>query len=293
VSAVEKADVIVVGGGLFGRIITHSFRRQGRRVISIDAAHDTRGSNAAGCVMKPSWLSKLGDDFDPCMDLLAGLYSSFSKRPFRVNGMAWADCYWVRPDQVLLDPMRGDFTDEGDDRRGTAHAVVPTFDGGSPQSILYTTTAGNQIAQAPLIVVAAGIWTEHLLPELKGRVTAKWGIALRSEATLESDFIRQWAPYRQVVGVQLDPGLAWSGDGSALNLPPVGDQRQAIIGRALVPGGLVWRAILGARPYAKLAGNQPALLEEVRPGVWAATGGAKNGTAAAAWCALKLREMGR
>lgn len=291
-TAVEKADVIVVGGGLFGRIITHSFRRQGRRVISIDAAHDTRGSNAAGCVMKPSWLSKLGDDFTPAMDLLAELYSSFSSRPFRVNGMAWANCYWVRPDQVLLDPMKGDFTDEGDDRRGNAEHVICDEAMGWPQVIYYDTVGRHQV-EAPLIVVAAGIWTEHLLPELRGRVTAKWGVATRSDAELQDNFITQWAPYRQTVGVSLDPRLIWTGDGSALNKPPVGAQLEAILNREQVKGAIASRHILGARPYAKLAGNQPALLEEVRPGVWAATGGAKNGTAAAAWCALRLREIGK
>lgn len=284
-SAVEKADAIVVGGGLFGRIITHALRAQGRKVILIDAAHDTRGSNAAGCVMKPSWLSRLGDDFQPAMALLARLYSSFEQRRFRVNGMAWADCYWVRPDQVLLDPGTGDFTAEEDDRRGSVGHVIDN-------QVIFATQAGLQRAEAPLIIVAAGIWTEHLLPELRGRVTAKWGVATISAATLEHDFIRAWAPYRQVVGVNLEPtGRAWTGDGSALNKPPVGDQLGAILRREEVPAALASRTILGARPYAALAKDQAALLEEVRPGVWAATGGAKNGTAAAAWCALRLMEV--
>lgn len=292
VTGAEKADVVVVGGGLFGRVITHALRRQGRRVVAIDAAHETRGSNAAGCVMKPSWLSRLGGDFTPAMDLLASLYSSFERRPFRVNGMAFADCYWVRPDQVLLDSMTGDFTDEADDRRGNVEHVLQSDDGLDVPQVVYSTTAGWERVEAPLVVVAAGIWTEHLLPELRGVVTPRWGVATRSEATLEHDFIRAWAPYRQVVGVNLDPGLCWTGDGSALVRAPVGDQLAAIVRREAVDAALRSRTILGARPYVdrKVLGSAPALLQEVRPGVWAATGGAKNGTAAAAWCALRLME---
>lgn len=286
-SAVEKCDVLVVGGGLFGRIIARSLRVQGRHVVTLDRAHEERGSNAAGCVMKPSWLSSLGDQFDPSMRHLEELFTSFRTAPFLVSGLRNVTCHQLDPDEVLHAHRCGD------DLYGNVVAIEQGAQWGR-SSVRYFDDVGRDLRiEAGRVVVAAGIWTERILPELQGRITPKWGVATRHDLNLERQFINTWAPYRQTVGAQLREGLAWTGDGSALNLPPVGEALEKILRREALPGNAPSRSVLGARPYAdkRSLGGKPCLLEQIRPGVWAATGGAKNGTAAGAWAALQLREL--
>jgi hypothetical protein len=50
------------------------------------------------------------------------------------------------------------------------------------------------------------------------------------------------------------------------------------------------KQLYGVRPYSKDAkkSKKPCYLQEMQPGLWAATGGAKNGTIAAGWAADQI-----
>lgn len=284
-TADQKADVIIVGGGLFGSILAVALMDQGRDVIVIDDQREAAGSLAAGCVMRPSWLTSLAEQHGPAMALLARLFGSFRELPFDVVlGPATQTvlCHWVDPGEVMTG------------RWHSAPSRALAIDG---HTVTYDEGGCTLRATAPLIIVAAGIWTAELLPELRGLVTAKWGVSFRHrEKRLARNFIRPWAPFKQVVGLNWNsptPSGVWVGDGRALNHWTDADTEASRARCALQVNlwpGATLDATVGARPYAK-TGGAPALLQEVRPGVWAATGGAKNGTAAAAWCALRLMEV--
>lgn len=150
--------------------------------------------------------------------------------------------------------------------------------------------------EARNIIVAAGIWTERLLRQVAQQ--GQRGMALLfPELHPERGKIKVWAPYRQLVGFDRGDGL-WVGDGTAIKAEnwddertrqvynrerQFGDQVMGTLGLSPNDGA---RLLHGIRPYAK--GHKPCLLQEVEPGLWAASGGAKNGTLAAGWAAHEI-----
>lgn len=264
-------DAIVVGAGLFGQVIAEALHTQGRDVVVIDANYKMAGSGPAACLMKPSWFSSLGRAiYEPSLRLLDELYNvrdlKFQTRPKLVD----VTVHWIRPAEILGAPV--------------VCAEVGSID---EQRVL--TTRG--VFEARLIVVAAGIWTERLLPQYTQ--TGQQGVAfLWRDRDLAGPFIQPWAPYRQMVGFDRGDGY-WFSDGTAIKRENWTEERENrswtraattldCLGRADRESGRA-RTLLGVRPYAR--GHKPCLLEEVRPGLWVASGGAKNGTMAAGWCA--------
>jgi len=266
-----KHDAIIVGGGLFGQVIARALRAEGRDVAVYDDRRPEAGSKPAACLMKPSWFSGLGKDvYEPSLKLLDDLFSvkdiEFTLRP----RVAKTTVHWCNPASILGGPV--------------CPAKVIHVEPGRIR------TEGNVIIEADLIVVSAGVWTEKLLPQYKQ--TAQKGVAfLWPEETIAEPFINVWAPYRQLVGFNRGDGL-WVGDGTAIknenwtherlakSFKRCEDAMECSMGTPIVLPGL--------RPYAK--GHKPCLLEEVRPGLWVASGGAKNGTVAAGYCAHVIRE---
>jgi glycine/D-amino acid oxidase-like deaminating enzyme len=156
---------------------------------------------------------------------------------------------------------------------------------------------------ARVIVVAAGVWTSHILP-VPGLVGKMGAAVLHPNVQIQEPFIRPWAPYKQLVAFNLGDDM-WVGDGSAIKPENWTPERQAkTVARCSVTGGLdihgatvdtdvleeSKRVLVGTRPYVpkKHLNGRPCYLEEREPGLWVATGGAKNGTIAAGWCAHEI-----
>ncbi len=272
-----RYDAIVVGAGLFGQIIAKALREERRGVLVVDAHYPMAGSRPAACLMKPSWFSSLGKSvYDPSLMLLDDLYGVqdivFETRP----KLAKATVHWIPPAQIL----------------GVMHTRDTVVS--ITEDVVELKKRG--FTMAPLIVVAAGIWTERLLPQYKQ--VGQQGVAfLWRNRALDGPFIQSWAPYRQMVGFDRGDGY-WFSDGTAIkqenwtseHVTSSWERATRAVGR-LGPGTIQGRpaeTLRGIRPYAK--GHKPCLLEEVRPGLWVASGGAKNGTLAAGYCAHVIRE---
>lgn len=280
-------DTIIVGAGLFGQVVAAELRRLGQRVEVIDRGEPLAGSGPAACLMKPSWFAGLGREvYEPALETLARLYE-LRDLPFEVHGptgkMARATVHWINPRHILGHPRR------------CADVAMA-----GPRRV---TLARGDVLEASNVIVAAGVWTQELLPHYR----QGWQ---RGLATLYPDVVRRvpqgvikpWAPYRQLVGFDRGDGL-WIGDGSAIKNANWSQSREEeILARerklALRLGGegLPQPQVLqglrpywsGLRPFAKA----PCLLEQVEPGLWVASGGAKNGTLAAGWCAHMIgREL--
>lgn len=263
-------DAIVIGGGLFGSVAADALRINGLNVLMIDDRRPHSGSAAAACLMKPSWLTKLGKPVvESSLALLDGLYGvqtlQFSVPPTR--GFVSVD--WVDPRQVL-------------DGREVVNATVQKIEG--------TTVITNKGEyEGRLVVVAAGIWTPLLVEQLT--VAAKTGVAVRYlHGPQHKNVIKPWAPYKQMVKFS-EAGFSWAGDGTAIKGGNWTEERKKksidrIIEFAPMEGFA--QTIVGNRPYMKL--GTPAFAGWVEPGVFAITGGAKNGTVAAAWSANQLLE---
>ncbi len=276
-------DAIVVGAGLFGQIITKALRAHDRDVVMLDANHAMAGSGPAACLMKPSWFSSLGRDvYKPSLRLLNELYDvqevKFAMRPRVCNigaRLAYMNVPWIRPATIL--------------------APIPTYADVSAVVPGRVETARGQVYEAPLIVVATGIWTERLLPQY--RQQGQMGAAFLWKDPIDEPFIHPYAPYRQIVAFNRGDGL-WVGDGTSIKQENWTADRLEIskercadsVGRhrseRFNDGPIV---LQGIRPYAK--GHRPCLLEEVTEGLWVASGGAKNGTIAAGYCAHVIRRQ--
>lgn len=265
-------DTVVIGGGLFGQIIARALRADGQDVLVIDNSEKLAGSGPAACLMKPSWFSSMGKDkHEPSLQLLDELFGvtdiTFATKPKFVS----TTVHWCNPADILSGPRM--VAEVSKVKTGSVH-----FKGG------HVITCRN-------VVVAAGIWTGKLLPEVQQVGQQGAAFLFPGASKLVDPFIQPWAPYRQLVAFDRADGL-WVGDGTAIKMENWNEERQAVSEeRCRDAVGLPTRAaetLVGVRPYAK--GHKPCYLEEVRPSIWAATGGAKNGTISAGWCAHVIRK---
>lgn len=273
--------VIIVGAGLFGSIIAAHLRKEGHEVTVVADQRAGMGSVPAACLMKPSWASSMGKEYDRAIELLDGLYGvrqlEFDTPPFR----AIVTAHWVDPEQVLMKP---DFLGEVDHH--------------SP-GMVWTTEPFTGL-QADHIIYATGQWAEKQDPTLRGRLTGKGGWSFLLEGELQGrGLIQPWAPYRQLVAFQIAPRRIWVGDGAALKAESMTFERQqasqkrcldALNGRLLPLGSRQLEVRRGFRPYIKGL-DKPAYINQVQPGVTVVTGGAKNGTLGAAWAARQIAEQ--
>lgn len=278
-------DTIVIGGGLFGQIIAAALREVGQSVRVLDNRERLAGSRPAACLMKPSWFSSLGREvYEPSLALLDRLYGVHDL-PFHAGvGKvgAGATVHWCDPQKILAPE--------------TEHWRVTSVSPGSGGHLVSMTgpgaARGVEQTFARNVVVAAGVWTQTLIPEAVQQGQMGMSILLPDHG-LDVGQIRPWAPYKQMVAFNRGDGL-WVGDGTAIKSSNWDEAREeAVLGRELrfaeellgTPD-LDFTRLHGVRPYAK--GHRPCLLTEYDPGLWAASGGAKNGTLAAGWAAHEL-----
>lgn len=284
-------DTIIIGGGLFGQITAAALREQGQEVRVFDNREPLAGSGPAACLMKPSWFSALGKDvYEPSLALLDRLYGvrdlPFDVSVGKTGKLAQTTVHWCDPAKILAGPTE-QWTVTGISPGCGGHLV--TMSGPGAMRSVEQVFARN-------VVVAAGIWTQRLLPQF-AQVGQRGMATLWPNSIVSRGRIKVWAPYRQLVGFDRGDGM-WVGDGTAIKAENWDDvrtrqvyERERRFGDSLMGTlGLApndeYRQLHGIRPYAK--GHKPCLLEEVAPGLWAASGGAKNGTLAAGWAAHTL-----
>lgn len=275
-------DVLMVGAGIFGSVIGAQLESIGRDVFYIDADQSLRGSRPAACLIRPSWLSKMGKEtYEPALKTLDQLYGlkslTFRTRPLNRE----VHVHWIDPADILkTENVHRGYV------RAISHETVKigppgATKNGRPIAKLKLNTGWWNV-RANIIVVATGIWTNKLFPHVE--VKAQMGAAFVWEnSTIEDNFISVWAPYRQLLGMnQWQPNTVWCGDGSVIIKKNFNQERiaqsAARCARATGLEASKARILVGARPYTE---RSPYYLEEVLSGVFIATGGAKNGTAAA------------
>lgn len=273
-------DVVVVGGGLFGSAAYHALERAGCDVLMVDDMRLGRGSEPAGCLMKPSWLSSLSkEQILQSMDQLDELYGvesvPFNLLPTRSLAL---DIKRVRPSQVLA-PKK-------------FHRYSKVVSVAQVNKVVSVRTADDTYFYAKHVILACGQWGNQLAPTLA--VKAQWGWSFLWDKVWPGPGILQpWAPYRQLIGFQIEPSLVWSGDGTALKAESFTNDRLAVslnrvasaLGYSVEQDGP--RVLAGGRPYAERTPGLPCVFEQDRR-IFLINGGAKNGTIAAGWCAAEL-----
>lgn len=282
-------DVIIVGGGLFGSIAAANLRSSGMDVLVLDDGRPRSGSRAAGCLMKPSWLSKMGKaNVDKSFEVLDRLYGLKTVElwagPLKVNAQ------WVNPDLVMNHGSGDLFDQSGKVRQDYIKAEVVEVGSGYVKCWVPSKqhAAPGMIFHARHVIVAAGAWTKELIPSCE--VVGKVGVSVRLAHPPVDNRIEAWAPYKQLVRFAAE-GFAWAGDGTAiLDANWTRARREQSLKRILTFAGKAASGEVreGIRPYVKT--EDPAALKQEAFGLWSLTGGGKNGTAAAGWAAAQLVE---
>ena len=262
------ARVIIVGAGLFGSVAAKLAQQTGHQVTVVDNSEPLRASAAAGCVLKPSWLSSIPKEESAAgiqlLDQLYGLRPLLFRSPLGVQIAA----SHVAPQLVLNHkPVNARVA------RVTAQGVVLSTGKKLPGKVL----------------VAAGVWSRALCPEIP-EIKSLVGASFRFPRKGLEPRLKVWAPYRQAVAFQITPTQVWFGDGtSILEKNWTNDYVVSSAMRAQqlfnLTGG---KPTVGARPV--VAGFKAGYFKRLSPTCWVSTGGAKNGIVLAAVQAIKWME---
>jgi glycine/D-amino acid oxidase-like deaminating enzyme len=264
-------DVVIVGAGLFGAIAAAAFRQQKRSVLVIDDDRPEAGSKPAACLMRPSWYSSLGKEvYTPSLKLLDELYGVQDLK-FKV-AIGSVAVHWCNPADILKVP----------DRKTTVGAFHNLGKKG-----WQVECSDGSVETARSVVVTAGIWTPLLIGVLGGLIGQAGMACLWPKEKIAEPFVRVWAPYRQVTAFNRGDGL-WVGDSNSIRMDKWSETNAGATEQRCSQAVKISskpRRLFGIRPYSKV---KPCYLAEAKPGLWLATGGAKNGTLAAGWCASEL-----
>lgn len=297
----DRYDVVIIGAGLFGQTIRKMAQGLGMSTLTIDDDRSMSGSKPAGCLIKPSWLASMSK---PDQNLgMAALekYWGVNQLEFRAGMMGATkrvSVWQVPPDRILAMPPDLRAVVRGLTRFNDVNVQVQLEFGGGMASHVSAVSARH-------VVVATGMSAESLVQtsgylchfpkmELKGKAGASFRVPDRM---MLENIIRPWAPYKQIVAYampEMPSPTIWVGDGSTvkpenLDANRLLDSERRCLG---VVGLSAWPQLsrrIGVRPYANTYGK-PCYFEQWGP-ITVVTGGAKNGTIAAAWAAAQLEEQ--
>lgn len=286
----------VIGAGLYGSQIATALEDKGYTTLIIDDRRPLAGSDAAACLVKENWiLPSLGPE------VVGHAYSWLHR--YKAHYTILDRACFFEPTDIL----RGDYI------QATVVRVMPDGYGGTvtvdihdpnyipdPQFVIGDGNKYEVSTHFDVVVVAAGAWTEKLLehfPNHGVKVFGKIGTALTWNTPkgkfMAPCFIKEWAPYKQIVGLQRGKDY-WLGDGTAmLQRTYTKDRKTQSVQRCLKALSTYGDEVAfpdhiidGLRPYTP---EPIGVCKQIHPGVWVATGARKNGTVLGAYCAVKIR----
>lgn len=260
----------IIGAGLFGAVARDLLRSRGIACQTVDDGRPLAGSFPAGCLTKPSWLSSVRNR-DGALGLLASLYG-VRRISLQVGLLKLENVMHFAPSAILRPP----------DIRARAVSVDPDL--GVVQLDNGQTLEGR-------VLVAAGVWSRDLLPDhFSGvRLIGLQGCSQRFRSAQPRAALKVWAPFKQSVCFEIEPGVTWFGDGTALLPDSWGPQHvERSLAHAEELGLSRWHLIetrVGLRPYVR---GHSGWFRRVGQRCWVSTGGAKNGVVLAAAQALEF-----
>lgn len=286
-------NVIVVGGGLFGSVITKVLRSRGVEVTVIDSDDKLAGWKAAGIVLVPSRIpmtlnAAIRKEYDPestytkpertaGVNLLRALYPGHrAVELVSDNALRTVPAYVFSPAEVIVEPDI-----DGEVVQVQGNMVMVKYANGDMQAF-----------PADAVIVAAGYQTKKLLPALdivpRVGVSFVWPGQLRNEA-----FDRMKYPGEAIVGINQNRFEAWGEDGIRAAPHLLKPEREArtkerIAARLGLNPEEAIRRNIGVRPQVK--GCPRGLVKELEPGLWVSTGGCAQGIFMAALHAVVIAE---
>lgn len=255
------SPLLIVGGGLFGSLAAAWARKRGIEAIVFDAGRAGAASPAAAGLFREEWAGrKLGGDFRRALPLLEELYGLRSVRLRHDHGLV--ESFLFVPPAAILEPAP---------RR---EEVVRVGDG-------WLEAAGRR--HEGWVYVAAGIWTEALVPGTS--VYGKAGAAFTFAGEREGR-VCPVAYGRQAIAFVRDTGLTHFSDGTAERDYAAEHDSRSLKRAASMGLTDPLHRLFGWRPYVP---GGP-LFRRVGQRTWVATGGRKMGTILGASFAHRLVE---
>jgi glycine/D-amino acid oxidase-like deaminating enzyme len=268
-------DVVIIGGGIFGQVIGTALEAQGRQVVIIDDSRkDAASATSAGLMRQRRFYGFDKVIYNQSRKLLDELYD-IKPITFKVQKTVSMKMDFIAPSSIL----------------GRVKVTPGFVVGVNAQTITYKDLIDGEIKKVAgdLVIVAAGIWTEVLLPVYQ-QIPQKGVAFLYPTEIIAKPFIHPSLFGRNTVGFNRGDG-AWVSDGTLVHRDKwsVHHERKALK-RCQNSSWITLEPTMltGIRPYSPSA--KVCILEQVQRGMWVATGGAKNGLLAAGHCARILRE---
>ncbi len=272
-----KTDVVVIGAGLFGSMVTRYLQKNGLDVVCIDNKEPMAASKCSFGVWKDGWINKvIQQEANEGMDLLEEMTGGIHEmKIFNITKEREDDFKRVDCSQLLLK----DFI------QGKVNQILQ----GTVEFEESNGELGSVFAKKA-IVVAAGVWTTKILALQRGvsmvGLDAVWGATLDIDYKIEQSTVKEWAPYRQSLLLDLGNKVVF-GDGCTVKNPRGGDdpRLEKASTRLLdhfndATFGLSFSKIKmvneGWRPYLKK--GSLGFVQKHGDKLFSATGGAKNST---------------
>jgi hypothetical protein len=281
--------IYIIGAGLFGAVARDLLRDNDIPCQTVDDGRPLSGSYPAGCLIKPSWLTKIPRrDRERAMIALDHLYG-MREFPIRVGPMKLESIRHVPPSTILQPPDITGTVTKVDPTAGRFwvsrfNRIVGTRGGVTKQQVGIEEFTGH-------LLIAAGVWCRELLPEHFADVplTGLQGCSQRFAQRTPEAQMSVWAPFKQSVRFEIEDGITWFGDGTALkpeSWTPDHTERSLkhAVGLGLRRANLMETRV-GLRPYIK---GQTGWFRQLSDRCWVSTGGAKNGVVLAAVQALEF-----
>jgi hypothetical protein len=273
---------------------------RGADVLVLDRGEKMAGSRAAACLMKPSWLTKLGDKATIGMEQLDQLYG-LKQVDFKI-GPIHTNLSWVPPSQILVPVPEDDTVERIDEAFHVARRNVVAYSLGEVGGQLVLKVASGsrargtyktELVTCDAALVAAGVWSRELIPTVPP-IEAMRGNAQLYKGQIDQPFVSLWAPYRQLTAFNITGEYVWGGDAQAIKAARW-DEMRSVASRTRVDNALPpelaaahERTIPGLRPYVE--GHKTGYFDLIGNNLYISTGGAKNGTVIAAYQAKEFAD---
>ena len=274
-------DVIVVGNGIMGATISAALRQQHMEVLTIDDGREGSGTKPSGGHIKFSWSGMRPELYAPAFRLLDDLWG-LNEEKFLILPQNKEDTLF----RLDIDLMRAKASEN-------CHIGKVTRITGSSNFVEVLLGIGEQRYRARYLVLATGVWANELV-NTGTDIQSKTGVSFRAKGQLKKQFIKQWAPNKQIVAHQQSTDQIWIGDGSALLNKNWTESRTIECHKRCI-ASLSFNhpfvnTLVGNRPYVskEQLGGDPCYFRQLSPRTYVVTGAGKRGTIASAWASLQL-----
>lgn len=310
-----KTDVVVIGSGLIGGMVTKFLRDvKGMQVVVVDQRNTMSASKCSFGVWKEGWVNQvIKKEYEDGLELLDTFTGGIKEEEFQIKPKPYKNRSMVETYEPKLELKTETFKRVDCSlilNEEIIEATVLNIDKNRVTILHAGKEQRKEVIVAKHIVIAAGVWTTDILVEngLMNNLPyldRQWGAVLHlkgnADIKLPQSQMKEWAPYKQSVFVNLGNNRGVFGDGATIKNPKGEDDKvraasdriilhmNDLLKRDIKDGKETYSAtkytstvvdiLEGYRPYLNKAKSHTGkFVNRHSDWVISATGGAKNST---------------